>query len=320
MVHWRLPAVFVSIAMLVAACGGSSSTSGGGSATAGKKITFVTALIADANWASVNTCFTDHAKQLGMVPTLIAPPNETASNPGMVSLTEQALITKPDGLVVVPLVAAAFDTVLDNAKSQKVPVVSIILDTSRPDQRIALVYTDPASYGTQGADIVGEAAKGKGNIGILYSGPSVTNQVTAIDAFKKEIAAKYPNMKIVDPGEIISPGGNRSPSSAAQYARGMLVAHPEINVIYSPDGLGGIAGALAARDIGKKPGDIIIVGSDHLPAVKADLQEGWETASLQFVSCKLGTAIVDAFASYFNKTLTSDKVNIPSVVWTHDNP
>src|SRR6266550_2265488 len=169
MAHWRLPAALVSIAVLVAGCGGSSTTSGGGSATAGKKITFVTALIADANWASVNTCFTDHAKQLGMVPTLIAPPNETASNPGMVSLTEQAITTKPDGLVVVPLVAAAFDTVLDKAKSDKIPVVSIILDTSRPDQRIALVFTDPASYGTQGADIVGDAAKGKGNIGILYS-------------------------------------------------------------------------------------------------------------------------------------------------------
>lgn len=322
-----LTAGIFGIALVIAACGGSTApTSSSGSTpspaskTVGKKLTFVTALVADANWQTVNSCFTSRANALGIIPTLVAPPNETASNSGMVSLTEQALASNPDGLVIVPLVPAAFDSVLATAKSQKVPVVSIIVDTTSPSERIALVWTDPATLGKQAGDVVGAGAHGVGNIGILYSGPSVTNQVQAITAFTAEIAAKYPNMKIVDPGEIIEPGGNRSQSAAAEIARSMLVAHPNINVIYSPDGLGGIVGAIAAKDVGKTAGQILIVGADHLPQVKADLQSGWEFASLQFVSCNLGTAIVNAFASYWNGTLTSTTINVPAVVWTHANP
>lgn len=320
-----------SVILLAGACSSSSSSSktgsgsggatgGKGSAVAGKNITFVSALLADANWQSVNSCFASRAKELGIKETIVAPPNETASNSGMVSLTEQALASHPDGLVVVPLVPAAFDNVLSQVKSSKIPVVSLIADTTSPDQRTALVWTDPKSYGKQGADLVGKLTNGTGNIGILYSGPAVTNQVTSIAAFKAEIAKSYPNMKIVDSGEIISPGGNRSQSAAAGIARGMLVAHPEINVIYSPDGLGGIAGALAARELNKKPGDIKIIGSDHLPQVASDLKAGWETASLQFVSCDMGKAIVDAFVQHWNGTLTSPITNVPAVVWDHSKP
>lgn len=100
----------------------------------------------------------------------------------------------------------------------------------------------------------------------------------------------------------------------------MLVAHPEINVIYSPDGLGGIAGALAARDLRKQPGDIIIVGSDHLPQVKADIEAGWETASLALVSCNWGKGVLDAFEQYFNGTLTNNVIVTPAVLYNKDNP
>jgi len=312
-----------ALAVLLAACSsgqGTQSAAGAESKTAGKKITFVTALLADANWAGANKCFMSRSNALGMIPTLVAPPNETASNAGMVQLAEQALASKPDGMIVVPLVPAEFDNVLDQAKTQKVPVIALDLDTSTPDQRIAWVTTDPKKYGVLAADEVGKLAHGKGNVGILYSGPTVTNQIESISTFKAELAQKFPAMKIVDPGEIIEPGGNRNEDSATEIARGMLVAHPNINVIWSPDGLGGIVGALAAKELNKKPGQIIVVGADHLPQVAADLKSGWEQASLQSVSCAWGNALANTFAAYFNGKLKSPIVNIPPVLFTHDNP
>jgi ABC-type sugar transport system substrate-binding protein len=312
-----------ALAVLLAACSsgqGAQVAAGAKSKTAGKKITFVTALLADANWAGANKCFMSRSKALGMVPTLVAPPNETASNSGMVQLAEQALASKPDGMIVVPLVPAEFDNVLDQAKAQKVPVIALDLDTSSPDQRIAWVTTDPKKYGVLAADEVGKLANGKGNVGILYSGPTVTNQLESMSTFKAELAQKFPAMKIVDPGEIIEPGGNRNEDNATEIARGMLVAHPNINVIWSPDGLGGIVGALAAKELNKKPGQIIIVGSDHLPQVAADLKSGWEQASLQSVSCAWGNALANTFAAYFNGKLKNPIVNIPPVLFTHDNP
>jgi ABC-type sugar transport system substrate-binding protein len=312
-----------ALAVLIAACSsgpGAQSSAGAKSKTAGKKITFVTALLADANWAGLNKCFMSRSKALGFVPTLVAPPNETASNSGMVELAQQALATKPDGMIVVPLVPAQFNGVLNQAKAQKVPVIALDLDASSPDQRIAWVTTDPKQYGVQAADEVGKLAHGKGNIGILYSGPTVTNQLESIATFKTELAKKFPAMKIVDPGEIIEPGGNRNEDNATEIARGMLVAHPSINVIWSPDGLGGIVGALAAKELNKKPGQIIIVGADHLPQVAADLKSGWEQASLQSVSCAWGNALANTFAAYFNGKLKNPIVNIPPVLFDHANP
>src|SRR5688500_4792993 len=51
-----------------------SSTSG-----AGKTLTFISALLADANWAGGNQCWLDRANELGYTANIVAPANETAS-------------------------------------------------------------------------------------------------------------------------------------------------------------------------------------------------------------------------------------------------
>ncbi|MGZ8720867.1 MAG: sugar ABC transporter substrate-binding protein [Aeromicrobium sp.] len=289
---------------------------------AAKKITFVAPLIADANWAGLNKCVVSKSAELGYDLTMVAPINETASTADMVSLTEQAIAAGTEGLIVVPLVAQSWDPVLATAKEKGIPVIAMGVDTSTPDQRNAFVGTDFLAYGAQSAELIAQAKGGKANVGILYSGPETTNQVDAIKVFRQVIADKYPDIKIIGDDTILSPGGNRDLVKTTEVARGFLVAHPEVDTIWSPDGQGGIAAAGAARDLGKQPGEITIVGADHLPQVKDDLEKGWEYASIAFVEfVGWGEGSVNALHAHFQGTLQEGAtIFVIPAVFTKENP
>jgi ABC-type sugar transport system substrate-binding protein len=139
--------------------------------------------------------------------------------------------------------------------------------------------------------------------------------------FRKVIAEKYPDMTIVGDDTILSPGGNRDLVKTTEIARGFLVAHPEVDTIWSPDGQGGIAAAGAARDLGKQPGEITIIGADHLPKVADDLAKGWEYASIAFVGCGWGNGTVDALDGFFKGTLTEGAtIYTENTIYNKENP
>ena len=340
----RIPrqwAALITTAILVAGCSGAATTAPAtpGPATAApatpapatpapatpaakKKITFVAPLLADANWSGLNACVVSKSAELGYDLTMTAPINETASTAEMVSLTEQAIAAGAEGLIIVPLVAPSWDAVLAKAKEKGIPVIAMGVDTSTPDQRNAFVGTDFSAYGGQSAELIAAAKGGKATVGILYSGPDTSNQVEAIKVFRQVIADKYPDIKIVGDDTILSPGGNRDLVKTTEIARGFLVAHPEVDTIWSPDGQGGIAAAGAARDLGKQPGDITIVGADHLPKVAEDLANGWEYASIAFVECHgWGEGSVIALDDHFKGTLKEGStIYATPAVFTKENP
>lgn len=339
-------AALITAAILIAGCSGSATTAPSAAPSAaavassapsaapsaapsvapsaaagGQKITFVAPLLADANWAGLNKCVVSKSAELGYDLTMVAPINETASTADMVSLTEQAIAAGAQGLIVVPLVAAKWDNVLATAKAKNIPVIAMGVDTSTPDQRNAFVGTDFGAYGQQSAELVAKANP-KAIVGILYSGPDTSNQVTAIKVFRQVIADKYPDIKIVGDDTILSPGGNRDLVKTTEIARGFMVAHPEVNTIWSPDGQGGIAAAGAVRQLGKKPGDITIIGADHLPQVTDDLKAGWEYASIAFVECHgWGEGSVVALDQHFKGTLKEGStIYTTPAVFTKENP
>ena len=318
----------ITLLALAAACGSSSNSSSDSvavenventevkvEAVGRKKITFVTVLLADANWSAVNSCFNDRAVELGYSPSIIAPSSEKNDIPGMLDLIEQAVISKPDALVVVPLNPPSFNEVLAKAKDAEVPVFTMTFDSEKPEDRIAFVGTDFGGVGRQGADVLAGAMGEKAVIGVLSAGADVAPHVIAIDEFKRYIGEKYPNMKVV--AEDFIPIDY---VKAAEIARGMILAHPDINAFWSPDGRGGIAAANAMRDLNRR-GDFTIVGADHLPQVVADLEAKDQFASVNFVSCNWGRGVVDKIDEYFKTGTVVEPVNyVDNVLWTQENP
>jgi ribose transport system substrate-binding protein len=324
----KILVILASVALVAAACSSASTPAASGtpgaSATvaateaAKKKVTFVTALIADANWAGGNKCWNDQVTALGFEGTMVAPQGETASNADMVTLAEQAIANKPDAIEVVPLNPTAWDDVLGKLKAANIPTVALLFEPSSKDLRTAIVLTNNTEYGTAGADLMITATGGTGKVGILWGGPDLANQVEAIKGFKAQIAAKAPGLSVVAE-EINIVGGNRSPEAQAEIARGMLVANPEINAIYTPDGGGAVAAVDAAKELNKQPGDIKIIGSDHLPKVADAIATGYMFASVGYPFCAWGKAAVDTMDQIFKGTLTQTEIVIPSQIYDKDH-
>ena len=327
----KILVILASLALVAAACttaasptptSGPTATAPSATATATeaakKKVTFVTALLADANWAGGNKCWNDEVTALGFEGTMVAPQGETASNADMVTLTEQAIATKPDAIEVVPLNPTAWDDVLGKVKAAGIPTVALLFEPSSKDLRTAIVLTNNTEYGTAGADLLITATGGTATIGILWGGPDLANQVAAIKGFKDQLAAKAPNMTVVAEAITIV-GGNRSPEAQAEIARGMLVANPEITAIYTPDGGGAVAAVDAAKELNKQPGEIKIIGSDHLPKVADAIATDWMYASVGYPFCAWGKAAVDTMDQIFKGTLTQTEIVIPSQIYDKDH-
>lgn len=324
----KILVILASVALVAAACSSTSTPAASGTPAASatvaateaakKKVTFVTALLADANWAGGNKCWNDEVTALGFEGTMVAPQGETASNADMVTLAEQAIANKPDAIEVVPLNPTAWDDVLGKLKAAGIPTVALLFEPSSKDLRTAIVLTNNTEYGTAGADLMITATGGTGKVGILWGGPDLANQVEAIKGFKAQIAAKAPGLTVV--AEAINiVGGNRSPEAQAEIARGMLVANPEINAIYTPDGGGAVAAVDAAKELNKQPGDIKIIGSDHLPKVADAIATGWMFASVGYPFCAWGKAAVDTMDQIFKGTLTQTEIVIPSQIYDKDH-
>jgi ribose transport system substrate-binding protein len=324
----KILVILASVALVAAACSSTSTPEASGTPAASatvaateaakKKVTFVTALIADANWAGGNKCWNDEVTALGFEGTMVAPQGETASNADMVTLAEQAIANKPDAIEVVPLNPTAWDDVLGKLKAANIPTVALLFEPSSKDLRTAIVLTNNTEYGTAGADLMITATGGTGKVGILWGGPDLANQVEAIKGFKAQIAAKAPGLSVVAE-EINIVGGNRSPEAQAEIARGMLVANPEINAIYTPDGGGAVAAVDAAKELNKQPGDIKIIGSDHLPKVADAIATGYMFASVGYPFCAWGKAAVDTMDQIFKGTLTQTEIVIPSQIFDKDH-
>ena len=103
------------------------------------------------------------------------------------------------------------------------------------DRKVAGEYTaylagDNVGMGTFGADYLGEALGGEGIVAVM-STPSVGSVSTErVGGFKDEIAAKYPNIEIVD---ITSDGFTQE--AGLKMASDALVANQHLDAIFSID-------------------------------------------------------------------------------------
>lgn len=137
---------------------------------------------------------------------------------------------------------------------------------------LAWVASSSTDYAVAVADFMGERMKGKGVIAMTQGDLNdVENATTA--SFVKEMALKYPKIKILPP----EMEGFDVPAAIAKE-EAILQAHPEVTAIFGTTGGSPTTWGHALQNVGKKPGELIVVGIDttrpNLDMVKA----GWVTA------------------------------------------
>lgn len=298
----------VLVCGLAAGCGsGSKASADGGSK---KKVVFVSALTSEPNWANLNKCFTDTANKGGLNASVVGPAS-TVDIPGMVSTLEQVIAQHPDAIVTAPLTDPAFQGVLQKAYEQKIPVISVVY-LGNQHHELAVVGVDTTIYANTAADLLNKQTSGNAKIGIL-SIVSSAFQISTIKAFKEAIK-KYPGLQIVDEESITS-----DLNASAEVARSMLVAHPNIDTVWGPDGFSGPSAVIAEQELGK--GRKVTIMSGDIPAQTAKaIKDGTIFATLVKVDCSVGEKAAQVLVDHFNgKDPESPMVLLAPALYTKDN-
>ena len=133
--------------------------------------------------------------------------------------------------------------------AQKIPdagIPLILFDRTVTGDYDAYVAGDNPGIGTAGAKNIGEALGGKGTVLVHNVPSSGVVSTDRVDAFKAEMAASYPDIKLVDitTDDFTQQSGLKTMTDA-------LVANPEIDAVFSIDDESSIGFLQAIKDAGR---------------------------------------------------------------------
>ncbi len=276
----RMFTAAIAVVLLVSACGSAATTAPSVAPTAAPtaappvattpNIWYVNPLPSTPDWGRSTKLFNDAAATIGYKATAVGP--DKIDIPTMISQIEQAIADKADGIITCPLDPAAFKGVIDQAKAAGIVVASIgCVD----DNATFSVGTDNTAFGEVAADFIAAATNGKAQVGILGTDQTTPNQVKQVDAFKAQIAAKYPDMKV-----LTWESDNSDAGVAAQKIPAMIQAYPTMDYLWIIEGAAPGAVASSFKEAGVVPGKIGVLAIDAQDSTLQAIEDGWISATL----------------------------------------
>jgi rhamnose transport system substrate-binding protein len=303
-------ALAISVAALLAACSssssGSSNSSGGssgGSGGSGGLKTGLKVFVIPKNLGNSYFTVADSAGSGGAIAALNAlgetgtETSGTSATPSSQIPAIQAAISKgANALLVSASDPTALCPTLNSAMHRGISVVTY--DSDAPACRSLFInQASSQAIGDSEVDMLASQLHDSGQIAIVSSAASATNQNTWIGYMKTELK-KYPKMQLVS-----TVYGNDDPTTSTQVTQGLLEQYSNLKGIISPTTVG-IAAAAAVLDTPKYRGKVALTGLGTPDEMKKFVADGtvkefelWNPADLGYL------------AAYAAVELASGKIN-----------
>jgi len=221
-------------------------------------------------WQIVLSGARQAGKDLGVnVPELGAQSESDIS--GQISILENAVAGKPAAVVIAPTEFKALGPAIDTA-AKSVPIVGI--DSSADSKAFtSFLTTDNEAGGRIAADGLAEAIKAKtgaikGDVALINSLPGVGSLTARDKGFTDEIAAKYPDLKLV--ATKVADG---QATTGLNITTDLLTANPNLVGIFA-DNLIMAQGAGQAIAENKAADKVALVGFDSDDKTLGFLDDG----------------------------------------------
>jgi rhamnose transport system substrate-binding protein len=148
---------------------------------------------------------------------------------------QAAIQANASAIVIAANDPSALCPTLNQAAKKGIAIVSFDSDLScgSTPSHLFINQADTETIGTSEVDLLAKQINSTGDIGILSAAASATNQNAWIKYMKQQLAAKYPNMKLVT-----TVYGNDDPATSLTVLQGMLSAYPNLKGIISPTTVG----------------------------------------------------------------------------------
>ncbi|MBV8587017.1 MAG: substrate-binding domain-containing protein [Verrucomicrobia bacterium] len=188
----------------------------------------------------------------------------------MVTVLEQSIARKPNGLVVVGF-EPSLNAIVDKAVAAGIPVVTVDADLPG-SKRIAFVGTGNFQAGYEGGKKLAQLIGGKGKVALMTK-PGQSNLEERIAGYKKAFS-ETSGVELVQIADTQS-----DPGVAAQAAASLLQKYPDLAGIGCVEAAGGSGAATAVKEAGKK-GTVKIVSMDRGNEVLQGIKDGVISATI----------------------------------------
>jgi ribose transport system substrate-binding protein len=226
---------------------------------------------------------------------------------GVMDLVAQGV----DGILISPIDAVATGAAYQAAHDAGIPIISIARGAKSKYQTL-FVAMDSVQIGRDIADWAAEKAGGKGKVAMI-AGPAGANVFHDLADGFKEAIAKYDGMEVVYEHTV-----PLTREEGLNNAQDILVAHPDVRVIYCGNDEIALGAAQAVATAGKTD-DIIITGLNGVPPALAAVAKGEMDLTVVLSPMAWGRLGVDVMNGWFNGEHPDQKVFIKHILATQAN-
>ena len=232
------------------------------------------------------------------------------------NMVENQITNKADAILLAPMDAEALVPAIEEVYDAGIPM--ILIDTLANTKKFHVIYqTDNGAAARLAADELGKLVDGKGEIAIINAQAGSQTTMTRESEFRKEIAEKFPDIKIV--GVQYCDGDKQK---ALNYAEDFMMKNPNLAGFYACNE-GSTVGTGNAVDQAGKAGVIKVVGFDFYDEVKDLVSRGVIQATMVQNPWVMGNEGVKAAWKLINGEKVADEeafvVDTGVTVVTKDN-
>ena len=186
---------------------------------------------------------------------------------------------------------------LKAAMKKGVTVVTYDSDVAQAGRSVFVNQASSQGIGQALAKSASDLAGGTGDIAILSTTADATNQNVWIKYMKEELAAKYPNVKVV-----ATAYGNDKPEDSTTETQGLIQKNPTIKVIVAPTSVGIVAAAKYVSGSAAK-GKVAVTGLGLPNDMKTYIKDGsnaqaslWDVENFGYVAVYVAKHVRDGGA------------------------
>lgn len=199
----------------------------------------------------------------------------------MLNDIENFIDSNVDALIVIPTDQKIIKAIGLKAKKANIPLIIAIVRPTPEDMKYVSSYigSEEIKSGEMQGEFIVKALNGKPANAIILLGPlGLEAQIKRTEG-NKNIFASHPEIKIIAEQEA-----KWDRAKGMEVAENLLSAHRETNVIVSNNDEMAIGALLAAKKLGFKEEDLLIIGIDATPDALAYLGNGLDATVYQSAS------------------------------------
>jgi ribose transport system substrate-binding protein len=186
---------------------------------------------------------------------------------------EHLIAQKVDGIALFPGDPKPLIPVINKATALGIPVVTVFVDVPESERLTFIGGSEEVSGRSVAKQILNdfpEIKKQKTEVLISYVKPGIDTQEKRMKGIEEVLKEYDQTISIVDRVE-----DEIDETKGAEAIRAAFIRHPNIKVIFGLDSRSAIGAISAMKELGKRPGEVIITGWDSDADVLKAIESGW---------------------------------------------